>query len=107
MDLHWLPVKQRIDFKILLLAYKALNGLAPPYICELLVPYTPGRNLRSKDGHRLASPRCRLEGFGRRSFGAAAPMLWNDLPLDLKKSPSLEIFKSRLKTHLFHLAYFS
>ena len=41
VDLHWLPVKQRIDFKILLLTYKALNGLAPAYMRELLIPYSP------------------------------------------------------------------
>ena len=48
VDLHWLPVKQRIDFKILLLTYKALNGLAPAYLREQLVPYSPTRTLRSK-----------------------------------------------------------
>ena len=107
VDLHWLPVKQRIDFKILLLTYKALNGLAPTYLREQLVPYSPTRTLRSKENHQLTSPRCRLENFGKRSFAAAAPMLWNDLPLSIKRSPSLDIFKSRTKTHLFQLAYFT
>ena len=107
VDLHWLPVKQRIDFKILLLTYKALNGLAPAYLREQLVPYSPTRTLRSKENHQLTSPRCRLENFGRRSFAAAAPMLWNNLPLNIKRSPSLDIFKSRTKTHLFQLAYFA
>ena len=95
VDLHWLPVKQRIDFKILLLTYKALNGLAPAYLREQLVPYSPTHTLRSKENHQLTSPRCRLENFGKRSFAAAAPMLWNDLPLNIKRSPSLDIFKSR------------
>ena len=107
VDLHWLPVKQRIDFKILLLTYKALDGLAPAYLREQLVPYSPTRTLRSKENHQLTSPRCRLENFGRRSFAAAAPMLWNNLPLNIKRSPSLDIFKSRTKTHLFQLAYFA
>ncbi|XP_075933638.1 uncharacterized protein LOC142933414 [Anarhichas minor] len=35
-DLHWLPVKYRIDFKILLTTYKALNNLAPPYTISSL-----------------------------------------------------------------------
>ena len=55
VDLHWLPVKQRIDFKILLLTYKALNGLAPAYLREQLVPYSPTRTLRSKENHQLTS----------------------------------------------------
>ena len=106
VDLHWLPVKQRIDFKILLLTYKALNGLAPAYIRELLTPYTPARTLRSMDNNLLEPPKCRLEYFGKRSFAAAAPVLWNDLPLHIKQSPSVDIFKSRIKTRLFQLAYF-
>ncbi len=39
--LHWLPIKHRIDFKILLITYKALNGLAPQYLSELLSHYSP------------------------------------------------------------------
>ena len=106
VDLHWLPVKQRIDFKILLLTYKALNGLAPAYIRELLTPYIPARTLRSMDNNLLEPPKCRLEYFGKRSFAAAAPVLWNDLPLHIKQSPSVDIFKSRIKTRLFQLVYF-
>ena len=41
VDIHWLPVQQRIEFKIILLTYKALNGLAPAYLSELLVLYNP------------------------------------------------------------------
>ena len=106
VDLHWLPVKQRIDFKILLLTYKALNGLAPAYMRELLIPYSRKRTLRSTENHLLTPPRCRLEYFGKRSFAAAAPILWNNLPLNIKQAPSVDIFKSRIKTHLFQLAYF-
>ncbi len=50
--LHWLPIKHRIDFKILLISYKALNGLAPQYLSELLSHYSPPRPLRSQNsGH--------------------------------------------------------
>ena len=45
--LHWLPVKQRIIFKILLLTFKAVHGLAPSYICELVEIKQPTRELRS------------------------------------------------------------
>ena len=47
MDLHWLPIEYRIQFKILLLTYKTLNGLAPSYLSDLLQRYAPVRNLRS------------------------------------------------------------
>ena len=58
------------------------------------------------DNNLLEPPKCRLEYFGKRSFAAAAPVLWNDLPLHIKQSPSVDIFKSRIKTRLFQLAYF-
>ena len=85
VDLHWLPVKQRIDFKIILLTCKALNGLAPAYMRELLIPYSPKFTLRSMENHLLTPPRCRLEYFGKRSFAAAALTLWKNLPLNINK----------------------
>ena len=106
VHLHWLPVKQRIDYQILLLTYKALNGLAPAYMRELLISYSPKRILRSTENHLLTPPRCPLQYFGKRSFAAAAPTLWNNLPLIIKQAPSVDIFNSRFKTHLFQLAYF-
>ena len=51
--LHWDPVKSRINYKILLLTFKALNGLAPSYLSELLDTYRPSRNLRSSGKHLL------------------------------------------------------
>ena len=56
-SLHWLPVKQRIEFKILLLVFKSLNGLAPPYISDLIYFYDPARCLRSSSKCLLTSPR--------------------------------------------------
>src|SRR4029434_9229484 len=52
-SLHWLPVKSRIDLKVLLLIYKALNDLAPNYLKELDVPYCPPRSLRSQSAGLL------------------------------------------------------
>ncbi len=55
--LHWLPIKHCIDFKILLMTYKALNGLAPQYLSELLSHYIPSRPLRSQNSGHLIIPR--------------------------------------------------
>ena len=57
--LHWLPVNRRIDFKIALLVYKALNGQAPAYIADLLQPYDPPRKLRSADKQLHSAPTTR------------------------------------------------
>ncbi len=66
--LHWLPTKHRIDFKILLMTYKALNGLAPQYLSELLSHYSPPRPLRSQNSGRLIIPRISKSTAGGRSF---------------------------------------
>ena len=55
-SLHWLPVKARADFKVLLLSYKALHGLAPTYHSDLILPYIPTRTLRSQDAGLLIVP---------------------------------------------------
>ena len=104
-DLHWLPVQLRIEFKILLLTYRAVNGLAPSYITELVVPYTSTRTgLRSADKHLLTEPKT-SRSWGNRAFSASAPRLWNSLPIEIRSCSSLCSFKSMLKTHLMHTAY--
>ena len=74
-QLHWLPVNQRINYKKLLLTYKALNGQDPSYITELLEPYTPARNLRSSSKNLLKIPLVKLVSYGDRCFSFAAPTL--------------------------------
>ena len=60
-SLHWLHIHFRINIKILLFAFKALIGLAPPYLSELLHPYIPSRSLRSADQLLLTVPKARLK----------------------------------------------
>ena len=102
--LHWLPIKYRIHFKLLLLTWKALHDMAPPYIRELLHLHSPPRQLRSSDKCLLSVPRT-FSSYGDRAFYASAPKLWNSLPSDLRFCNSLDTFKSTLKTHLFKIAY--
>ena len=107
-NLHWLPVKFRIDFKILLLTYKAINGLAPFYLQELIsLKEACKYKLRSDcDGLLLNPVKFKtLTTLGDRSFAAAAPQLWNSLPYLLRRSPSVASFKKTLKTFLFKKAF--
>ena len=104
-SLHWLPVCFRIDFKILLLVFKALNGLSPSYLSDLLLNYEPSRTLRSSDRGLLLIPKIRSKTHGEAAFYYYAPRLWNSLPEDLRAAASVDIFKSKLKTHLFSLAF--
>ena len=100
-ELHWLPIEQRIKFKILLITFKALNKQAPNYITDLLIPYKLLRSLRSSTKNLLMKPVFNLKSYGGRSFALASAVLWNDLPQSIKDSQSVETFKQKLKRHLF------
>ena len=99
--LHWLPVPLRIDFKLLLITYKIVNGLAPSYLSELLTPRNIPRELRSSSTCNFKIPRARTTSYGDRAFSIAAPQLWNELPPEIRDASTLSLFKSKLKTHLF------
>ena len=108
LDLHWLPVDKRIQYKVLLFCFKCIHGLAPPYLCDLVSRHVPTRALRSADRELLAVPPSSaraLKTFGERSFALAGPRLWNALPRELRQLESVDTFKKQLKTHLFRLAY--
>ncbi|XP_056913213.1 uncharacterized protein LOC130539113 isoform X2 [Takifugu flavidus] len=88
-SLHWLPVKFRIIFKTLLLTYKVLRGLAPSYLEELVIPYQPNRPLRSQNAGLLVVPRVSRSRTRGRAFSYQAPLLWNQLPVQVRDADSL------------------
>jgi hypothetical protein len=98
--LHWLPIKQRITFKIATLTFKTLQNKQPSYLHDLLHVHTPSRSLRSSNLNLLEIPRIDSE-TGRRSFSFASSSVWNSLPLSLRSVQTLTTFRSQLKTHLF------
>ena len=101
--MHWLPVRKRILYKILLYVYKTQHHLAPAYLFDLIKPYSTQRSLRSQSLELLSIPRSRLKTAGDRAFYVIGPKLWNLLPVHIKKEKSLNILKSELKTFLFSL----
>ena len=105
IELHWLPVEYRIIFKILLITFKILNGIAPNYLKDLLEPYVPRRTLRSMSKLRLVEPSYKLSTYGFRASSVCAPSLWNGIPLEIRQSNSVSVFKKNLKTHLFKQAF--
>ena len=104
--LHWLPVTFRIDFKVLLLTYKALNGQGPSYIANSLTNYTPARTLRSSDTGLLQVTRSSHKKIGDAAFVNYAPKLWNTLPINIREANTLDTFKKQLKTFLFTKAFY-
>ena len=106
-ELHWLPVKFRIEFKITILTLQAIHGLAPEYLCELVrIKEQSVYHLRSSEEIILLQPPEKsLTRLGDRAFQFAAARLWNRLPKDLKPLNSIGNFKKQLKTYLFKIAY--
>ena len=104
--LHWLPINQRIRFKIILVTFKALHGFAPFYIQNMLRPRTVRPGLRSTN-NMLFVPQTRLVSYGDKAFSCIAPRLWNSLPEDLREIQNISLFQQRLKTYLFTLAFTS
>ena len=96
--LHWLNVRKRVVFKICLLSYKAVNGLAPAYLKEMFNYSHYGHTVRLMVPYRSA------KGYGDRSFSVIGPRFFNALPDSVKQSLSVDSFKSCLKTYLFTLS---
>ena len=97
--LHWLPIHNRIIFKIALMTYRTLATSNPPYLQHLLFRrHTSG--LRSSSTIQLHQP-VHKSSLINRGFSHASPAVWNALPPQVRDQPSLELFKSHLKTHLF------
>jgi len=104
--LHWLSFPQRVTFKLCLLTYKCLHGLAPDYLsrfCTLLTSVLRGCPLlRSADANKLLVSRSCTTSFGLRSFGSSGPTAWNDMPAHLHNLDlSLSALRQLLKTALF------
>ena len=105
---HWLRVPIRVQFKIAVLTFRALHGLAPAYLSSDLrriVDFPSRYQLRSAATGRLDVRSTRLKTVGDRAFIVAGPRLWNSLPDNIINCQSLPVFRRKLKTHLFRHSY--
>jgi len=103
-DLHWLPIEQRIVYKLCVMMHAVHIGTAPEYIRDLVTPVCHlGRraHLRSAAAGLYDVPRTRTL-IGSRAFSVAGPKAWNSLPQSLRDTTSTATFKRHLKTHLFN-----
>ena len=106
-SLHWLPVKQRVVFKVLLLVFRCVHGTAPSYLCDILKTRSITSHMRLRSSNEVILkhkiPRTR---YGARAFSVCGPILWNKLPSEIKIVQSYSSFKNKLKTLLFKEAFF-
>lgn len=100
IDLHWLPIIERIFYKVALLAHKCIHDKAPCYLGNLIKVYVPQRNLRSSAKIILEVPFRGTKKFSDRAFSHFGPTVWNSLPESLKCITDEVVFKKRLKTYL-------
>ena len=113
-SLHWLPIRQRIDFKWFLLIYKFLNTGSPSYLRDYFVPHTSKISTRRSDSDKLYLNRD-VVPFDRKlhksklhydhSFCISGPVRWNSLPDNIRCAPSTHCFRSKLKSFLFNNAF--
>ena len=106
-QLHWLPIKYRIEFKILLMTFKVIHSMAPDHISTLISQRkSTGYSLRSSTKVMLEVPSGKiLPTLGGRAFCYVAPKLWNNLPSEISSLDSLSNFKCHVKTYLFKEAF--
>lgn len=105
-ELHWLPIAERIIYKVCLTCYKSINNMSPNYLTNMVTQYLPSRSLRSSiDTTILCKPNIKYKSYGQRSFHYFGPHVWNDIPKTIRESKSVESFKQKLKTYLFNKVY--
>jgi len=103
-ELHWLPIRQRITFKLATITYKARWSGQLAYLSNSLYKYLPTRNLWSASALLLQQPPATTV-FSSRAFPVAAPSVWNSLNIHTRSAETFLTFKSRLKTELFTASY--
>ena len=107
-QLHRLKAAERIDYKLAVLVYKCRQGVAPSYLADELCQPADTEARRRLHSTSSSSPivrRTRLSTIGDRAFPVAARRVWNGLPQHVTSSPSLAVFRSHLKTHLFRRCF--
>ena len=101
--LHWLPIRARIQYKILHLVYKAFTNGSPTYLSDMMTSCNPVRSTRSSHKvNLLVVPHQKSNKYSEKAFAVVGPRLWNELLTDeLRGCNSVDTFKKKLKTMLF------
>jgi len=102
-ELHWLPIRERVNFEVACLVRQSLSGQAPLYLADdcSLVSHSARRSLRSADVLTCVVPQT-FSSYGDRTFAAAGPCLWNSRPVQLRNLDITDgLFRRQLKGYLF------
>ena len=103
--IHWLPIWERMELKLLIMVYDCIKGDVPIYVKKLLRINMGYGNLRSNASMKLTIPQVENKTFPNKAFSVVGPRLWNSLPHNIRNTNDLSEFKKSLKTHLFTWVY--
>ena len=103
-SLHWLPVTERVEYKLAALTYKVRLHQQPSHLLQHISQYQPARSLRSSNSVLLTVPPTKTVNAAR-TFCVSAPIVWNSRPSIVRETSSLPQFLHRLKGHLFQRAF--
>jgi len=103
-QLHWLNVRERVEYKLAVMVRRCLENKAPRNLVNCCTPVADvaSQHRRSANLHRLIVPRYRPSTLGRRTFSVEGPTVWNSLSVELREpAVSNGVFRRTLKTILF------
>ena len=106
-ELHWLPIEQRITYKLSVMMHAVVRGTVPGCVSDMVTPVSAldGRaHVRSAALGLYDVPRTRTR-MGTKAFSVTGPKAWNSLPQSIRDIQSASTFKRRLKTSLFDIAF--
>jgi hypothetical protein len=114
IELHWLRIRERIDYKLAIMVYRCLHGTAPTYLAQMFTrtsAVSARRQQRFSSAaiasgfHRFCAPTFRLVAVGGRALDVVDASVWNSLPADITSADTISAFRKRLKTFLFRQSF--
>jgi len=104
--MNWLPIRQRVSFKLGTITFPAIYTGTPTYLACELHRHQPLTALHFGTTTNLHRPHASSD-FHKHSFAVSTPATWNNIPASIRDSATLITFKTAFKTHLFNTAYTS
>ena len=104
LQLHWLPIRWRVQFKLCCFMHAVVTGRCPAYLGSIVQPATQSRSGLRPSSSDFSVPRTRTK-FGERAFCYAGPSAWNTLPRHIRETVDFATFRKLLKTHYFTSAF--
>ena len=98
-QLHWFPVVYRIKIKLATVTYRNLSTQQPTYLVNLLLFFDMSRTLRSSVSKERFVPKTKMN-IDKRAFSVAAPTIWNQLPITIESSETIDTFRKQTE-HIF------